>query len=73
MQEIAQERTEKSEKSSGPIGWAELGLLPDRLIRAGIRRLNRQRLEDIGANDLEHCADEMARFVANMRTAEVAP
>ena len=39
--------------SAGPIGWAELGLVPDRVIRAGIRRLNRQRLEDIHADDPE--------------------
>jgi cyclopropane-fatty-acyl-phospholipid synthase len=73
MQEKVQENTEKSEKSAGPIGWAEMGLLPDRLIRAGIRHLNRQRLKDINANDLERCGDQLTQFVANMRSADIAP
>jgi len=60
------------DRSSGPIGWAELGLLPDRVIRAGIRRLNRQRLLEIGAADQERSmADKMA-FIEHMNAAPVA-
>ena len=73
MREIEPKVAETEEKSSGAIGWAEMGFLPDRLIRAGIRRLNRQRLEDINANDLERCADELTQFVEHMRTADIAP
>ena len=61
------------ERSRGPIGWAEMGLLPDRVIRAGIRRLNRQRLEEIGANDIEATSASLAEFVAQMHHAPIAP
>lgn len=60
-------------RSSGPIGWAESGLVPDTLIRAGIRRLNRQRLDDIRADDEEWVSAALNDFVARMRTAEIAP
>jgi cyclopropane-fatty-acyl-phospholipid synthase len=62
-----------TQKSSGPIGWAELGLLPDRFIRAGIRRLNRERLEEIHAGDLAASVSELVAFVDTMRDSEVAP
>ena len=73
MQENDENAMGHSGKSTGPIGWAEMGLLPDSLIRAGIRRLNRRRLEDINASDLERSGEELIQFVARMRTAEVAP
>ena len=50
-----------------------MGLVPDRVIRAGIRRLNRQRLEDIHADDIELSALNLSAFVADMITAEIAP
>ena len=49
----ASKSPEQNERSQGPIGWAELGLVPDSVIRAAIRRLNRQRLEEIEAADPE--------------------
>ncbi len=49
MQHKSETIRERSSKASGAIGWAEMGLLPDRVIRAGIRRLNRRRLDDIHA------------------------
>jgi cyclopropane-fatty-acyl-phospholipid synthase len=55
------------------IGWTESGLLPDHVIRAGIRRLNVQRLESIHSEDISWVADRMETFVAAMRTAEIAP
>jgi cyclopropane-fatty-acyl-phospholipid synthase len=58
--------------AAGPIGWAEQGLVPDRVIRAGIRRLNRRRLDDIRAADVESAAQDLNRFVENMRTAPIA-
>jgi len=63
----------ESVKSTGPIGWAEMGLMPDGVIRAGIRRLNRQRLEDIKAADLQTSGEELQAFVSYMKSAEVAP
>jgi len=73
MQDKTQLIDSGSNKSSGAIGWAEMGLVPDRVIRAGIRRLNRRRLEDIKADDIEHSADELSAFVEAMNLAEIAP
>ena len=49
-------------RNPGSIGWAEMGLVPDRVIRAGIRRLNRQRLEDINAGDVEQSSRGAVRI-----------
>jgi len=59
-------------RSPGAIGWAEMGLVPDGVIRAGIRRLNRQRLLEIGAADPEASAAAVESFVQHMREAPVA-
>jgi cyclopropane-fatty-acyl-phospholipid synthase len=56
-----------------PYGWAERGLIPDALIRAGIRRLCRQRLAAIGAHDADRAAAITERFVGAMRLSPVAP
>ena len=61
------------ERGSRAIGWAEKGLVPDGAIRAGIRRLCRQRLEEIRADDLQASSDAKNAFVAAMNEAEVAP
>ncbi len=58
--------------SGGPIGWAEMGLVPDRVIRAGIRRLNRRRLEDIGAGDIEASTQRLDEFAARMASSPIA-
>jgi cyclopropane-fatty-acyl-phospholipid synthase len=50
-----------------------MGLLPDRIIRAGIRRLNCQRLDEIHANDLEQAAAMLNEFTAAMSSAPIAP
>jgi len=50
----------------------ESGLLPDSIIRHGIRRLLRQRLEEIHANNLEHMADAQHEFIQQMQQAEIA-
>ena len=39
----------KSAPSAGSLGWVERGLVPDPLVRAGIRRLCEQRLVEIQA------------------------
>jgi cyclopropane-fatty-acyl-phospholipid synthase len=48
--------------------WAERGRLPDVLIRAGIRRLCRQRLRDEASRN-----GSIDRFAATMRDAPIAP
>lgn len=56
----------------GMLGWAERGLVPDSLLRLGIRRLCAQRLATERAGGL---AEEAARFqqrLAQLRAEEVA-
>ena len=55
------------------ISWTELGLVPDVAIRAGIRRLLAERLEEIHAHDAERAGLELKAFLAAMGTAEIAP
>jgi len=55
------------------IELTEQGLVPDAVIRHGIRRLVRQRLAEIDAADTEAMARHQRAFVQHMRGAEVAP
>jgi cyclopropane-fatty-acyl-phospholipid synthase len=56
------------------IEWTELGgFVPDSVIRVGIRRLMKQRLEEIHAHDCERAAELTADFVRMMDASEVAP
>jgi cyclopropane-fatty-acyl-phospholipid synthase len=55
------------------ISWTELGLVPDVAIRAGIRRLLAERLDEIHADDVERAALQLEAFIAEMRLAEIAP
>jgi len=55
------------------VGWTESGMLPDSIIRAGIRRLNRQRLDEIHSTDISTAAIELESFISHMRAAEIAP
>lgn len=52
--------------------FAENGLLPDSLIRAGIRRLCRLRLREIGADDPTLSKLAIDRFIRQMEFAPVA-
>jgi len=65
-------RRRQFDAAAGPIALAELGYLPDRIIRAGIRRLNVTRLEEIRASDIESAAAQLDDFVARMRTSPIA-
>jgi len=58
--------------SSTVLAWTEKGLVPDSVIRAGIRRLCRQRLRDIRAHDPEAAAADLDRFVERMDAAPIA-
>ena len=55
------------------IDWVEQGLVPDAVVRAGIRRLCEQRLREIGSGDCENSAAATEAFVAAMDAAELAP
>jgi cyclopropane-fatty-acyl-phospholipid synthase len=59
-------------ESSTVIEWSERGLVPDRVLRAGIRRLCHQRLKDIGANDVEVSGRSMEAFVQMMNDSAIA-
>jgi len=55
------------------ISWVEQGLVPDAVIRAGIRRLCEQRLTEIAASDCESASQLVERFVTSMEASDVAP
>ena len=55
------------------INWTEQGLVPDNVIRGGIRRLLRARLAHLRADDIELAAETTARFIADMNSAPIAP
>jgi cyclopropane-fatty-acyl-phospholipid synthase len=61
-----------SQGTSVAIDWTEQGLVPDVVIRAGIRRLLRQRLAEIEADDCEAGAAAGEAFAEHMRGAPVA-
>ncbi|MBX3703000.1 MAG: class I SAM-dependent methyltransferase [Steroidobacteraceae bacterium] len=54
------------------LGWVEQGLLPDAVVRAGIRRLCERRLVDIAANDCERAASSAGHFVRAMDESPIA-
>jgi cyclopropane-fatty-acyl-phospholipid synthase len=55
------------------INWVEQGLVPDAVIRAGIRRLCERRLTEIAATDCERASQLGERFVRSMEASDVAP
>lgn len=54
------------------ISWVEQGYVPDTIIRKGIRRLLKQRLEEVNADDNERAAEVRQMFISNMKTSPVA-
>ncbi len=59
--------------SARAINWSEQGLLPDSVIRHGIRRLLKARSEALSINDCESTARQKGRFVTLMDNSEIAP
>jgi len=55
------------------VNWTEQGLVPDSVIRHGIRRLLRQRLVEVAADDCELGAAGLSGFVEMMRGSPIAP
>jgi len=62
-----------NEVTARAIGWVEQGLVPDSVIRHGIRRLLGQRLGSLPLADAEGLAELKRGFVAAMDGAEIAP
>jgi cyclopropane-fatty-acyl-phospholipid synthase len=54
------------------IQLAESGLVPDALIRAGIRRMLAQRLREVGSADCETSGERLSEFVEELRRSPVA-
>ena len=54
------------------IELAEKGVLPDVLIRMGIRRLNRKRLKDENRRDVESHWFAIQRFIEDMKETPIA-
>ena len=54
------------------VSWTELGLVPDTVIRAGIRRLLESKRREIHSGDIEFAANTLNRFVEMMHAAPVA-
>jgi hypothetical protein len=63
--------TVTNKATSSVLAWTERGLVPDSVIRAGIRRLCRQRLSDIKANDVETAAEHQEAFINRMNGSVV--
>jgi cyclopropane-fatty-acyl-phospholipid synthase len=55
------------------IDWTEQGLVPDAVIRHGIRRLLKGRLDSLPVDDCEALAKHKAAFIRAMNHAPVAP
>ena len=52
--------------------WTERGIVPDAVVRAGIRRLVRDRLGELDAGGAQACAARTEAFVAELRRAPLA-
>jgi len=54
------------------VGWVEQGLVPDRVVRLGIRRLLKERLARMHAGDADAAQETEQAFVDALRCAPVA-
>ncbi len=64
--------TAANKTSNTVLAWTERGLVPDSVIRAGIRRLCRQRLKDIKSGDPEASGAELESFIEKMNQSPIA-
>ena len=55
------------------IAWTERGVVPDPLVRTGIRWLLRERLRDIRAGNAGEASDRGEAFIRSMHDAPIAP
>jgi cyclopropane-fatty-acyl-phospholipid synthase len=63
----------QSSSTAVAIRWVEQGLVPDRVVRLGIRRLLKARLAELQSGDAAHTARLTQDFVELMRSAALAP
>ena len=54
------------------VSWTESGLVPDAVIRAGIRRLLETKRKEIHAGDEEYAANVLNTFVSMMNDSPIA-
>ncbi|MEO1248010.1 MAG: cyclopropane-fatty-acyl-phospholipid synthase family protein [Pseudomonadota bacterium] len=54
------------------LNWTEMGLVPDPVIRAGIRRLLERKRSEIRSGDVEHASNVTNRFVEMMNASPIA-
>ncbi|MEM1175932.1 MAG: cyclopropane-fatty-acyl-phospholipid synthase family protein [Pseudomonadota bacterium] len=54
------------------LGWTEMGLVPDSVIRAGIRRLLDRKAEEIQSGDVEFSSNTLNDFVDMMNDSPIA-
>ena len=54
------------------LSWTEAGMVPDTVIRHGIRRLLEGKLREIRADDMEYVAEAKNRFVDMMNASPIA-
>ncbi len=54
------------------INWVEQGYIPDSIIRQGIRRLLKQRVQEIRADDLQASHQLKQAFIRHMRQEPIA-
>jgi cyclopropane-fatty-acyl-phospholipid synthase len=54
------------------VNWTETGLVPDSVIRSGVRRLLESKRRQIRAGDIEYAASELNQFVAMMDDSPIA-
>jgi len=66
-------RVRVSAAAPAALSWIEQGLVPDSVVRAGIRRLCNVRLVEIEAADAEAACRRTEAFVASMDTGPIAP
>jgi cyclopropane-fatty-acyl-phospholipid synthase len=59
--------------ASTAIDWSEQGLLPDTVIRHGVKRLLKKRIAALHIDDCEALADNKASFIQLMHDSEIAP
>ena len=55
------------------IDWSEQGLVPDSVIRHGIKRLLKNRIAELSTDDCQLLAERKADFIESMNLAAIAP
>lgn len=59
-------------KNNFALELTESGFVPDGLIRHGIRKLLRQRLDEIQVSDISRMASDQSSFITEMDKSEIA-